>query len=186
MGTKSILIFIGCVMVAIALTVYLDKEAYPYAVETPEYSLNKWHTVSTEDGKWIFIGNDDRIIMYFCVKKNGVIGFGLKFEQPNLDENKPPKFKSRLCCWSDVDFISTETDGRGFLNNREWIWAIGRDKQLITTMLRDVLEHNEVKFQYYLQGGKVQETQFKFDSETVVRLFKWILDDPNFTIKYSE
>lgn len=187
---KKVALFIVLAMAGVFLTLAISMPGYPYAITKEKlYEYGKWYRMQETNelgsvNKYVFAVNEDKMMLYFSSMDGGkIIAVGLKNSDSTFG-NKPPVYKSRLCCWHEVDFIFEELYGRILLHKQDWIWAIGENQKIETTMVKDVLENNEVKFQYKHQDGRTIETRFKFDSSDLMNQLRWLVDDDKLEINY--
>jgi len=189
MRIKKVLLFIGLAMAGIFLTLVIADPGFPYAITKDNAKdYNKWYRLQEMNemgviNRYVFIVNEDKMMLYFSSMESGkIIAVGFKNSDSIFGE-KPPMYKSKLCCWKNVDFIYKEKEGRILLQKQDWIWAVGENQHIQTSIMKDVMENNEVKFQYYLIDGSSKETQFKFDASNLLKQLRWLVNDPNLRLE---
>jgi len=186
MVRKTLFIFIGIV-------VFLSAISIPYAIgsSTGGDVFQKldpsgiWKTKYIRvDGaimKYLYITNNDGLLMYLCSYQSKDIKFvtlGMKHTTKVFaDFAAPPMYKSRLCCWKDVKYFSKD-DGI-MLEDNTWSWMLNEKDRLTidTSIVESIVENNEIKWRYNTEDGN-KETQFTFPEHQTKNfnlLINWLL-----------
>lgn len=151
----------------------------------PQYGI--WLTLYYNDDmgsvqKYVYISNEDGLSLFFTSyqdEEDQFVTIGLRHTtEAFIRKVGPPKYKSALCCWSDVEHSGGEM-GLG-LENNAWVWQLNKPHNSLTIdtkIVEDVLENNKVHFRFNTTRGR-KETTFEFkegQDETLRKLIQWLL-----------